>query len=120
MRKFLGISCVALAAVVLMGLSTACGDAEANPTRWNLDKVSLPTEVTEAASTSARHSVELDFYAKDSGEVEFTRTYELAANQKEILVNEVPAEGEYTVKGYLYEDGSADPTCDFTAELETL
>lgn len=120
MRKFWGISLVAVAALCLMGLTTACGDAEANPTRWNLDKVALPDEVTEVASQEAGHKVELDFYAKDSGEVAFTRTYELAVNQKEIVVSEVPADGEYTVKGYLYEDGKKDVVCDFEAELESF
>ncbi|MDO5296878.1 MAG: hypothetical protein Q4F00_09640 [bacterium] len=118
MRKFLALC---LAGMFLLGLSASvsgCGNAEANPCRWNLDKVALPSEVTEASRHSARNLVILDFYAEGEDKAQFSRDYELEPGQTEIIVDDVDVSGDtvYTIKGSLYCDDQCEPAVCFAVE----
>ena len=114
MRKSLGLC---LAGIMVLGmitvLSGCSGNATANPCRWNLDKVALPAEVTEASHRSARNMVVLDFYAEGSDKAAFSRDCDIEPGQTEISVEDVPDDAVYTVKGSLYCDDQCEPVLTF-------
>ena len=120
MRNYLGKYLrLLLAGMMVLGLaavlSGCSGNATANPCRWNLDKVALPAEVTEASSHSARNMVVLDFYAEGSSKAEFSRDYDLEPGQTEIEIDtaDMPGNSVYTVKGSLYCNDQCEPVLSF-------
>ena len=116
MRRYLGLF---LAGAFLLALSVSvsgCGNAEANPCRWNLDKVALPEEVTEASRHSARNLVVLDFYAEGADKAEFSRDYDLEPGQTEIVIDDVPEDAVYKVKGSLYSGDICEPVVSFDVD----
>ncbi len=115
--KHLGALALMLGA---MSLASACGDAEANPCRWNLDKVVLPEETQSVRAEAEESKVTLEFYEVGSDKAAFSRDYEVSATQQEILVSEVPADTEYTVKGAIYVDGAEEPALEFEAPCEVM
>ena len=120
MRLYLGLGLITLLLTGAMGLLTGCGDAVANPTRWNLNKVVLSDEAVQASHRSDRNTVVLDFYGKDAAEPEFSREVEIAPGQSEIIVPEVPADTEYTVKGRLFCGDSEEAALTFDAACEEM
>ena len=120
MRKFFGKLALAVSMLGLLGLASACGDAESNPCRWNVGKVELPESVVVEESETPCKLV-LDFYAVDNAgqKAEFSREYELSAGQLEVVVGEIP-NAEYSVWATVYPQGEEEPTQAFAAELESL
>ena len=114
MRRFLGL-CLAGAALLAASasLSGCCGNAEANPCRWNMDKAVLPQEVTEASRHSARNLVILDFSAEGEEKAAFRRDYDLVPGQTEIEIGDLPEDDVYTVKGSLYSGDDCEPAVVF-------
>ena len=121
MRKYLGILSLSIMAFGLLVGATGCGNAVANPCRWEVGgKVALPAEATEASSKSERNLVVLDFYAEGEDKAAFSRDVEIEPGQEEIVVDELPGDVEYTVKGSLYSDDECEAVVTFDAEVEEI
>ena len=118
--KVLRKSAWVVAFCLALGLAGCGGQNEADPSRFYLKTIAIPASTSASVEEDTERTVKLEFYnsAVSVSEPAMVKSFELAPEQKEVVVNGLEKGVSYQVKGYVFSGDSTNPIQVFTDDSE--